>query len=180
MDKAGWRQWARDRREQSGPADDAIVAGLRRLLATDHRPGWVVTYRSLPGEVDVSPLEAEPELGPFALTRTPSGGGDLTVHPSDVRLERHRFGFDQPVASAAAIAIGDVRAVLVPGLAFDRSGTRLGHGLGYYDRFLATLAPSAWRIGVARSAVVVDALPAEPHDVAMTHLVTEHAIATLR
>ena len=152
------------------------MAALRRLLATSAGSGWVVTYRALAGEVDVAELEADAALGPFALTRTPGEGLDLSVHPVGGELERHRFGFTQPVAGSGTVSLGDVRAVLVPGLAFDRCGARLGHGSGYYDRFLARLPASAWRVGVARYDVVVDALPVEPHDVALTHLVTEHGV----
>lgn len=171
MDKAAWRRWARDGR--SGPVDGAVVvAGLVPLLRTV-APRWVVTYRALPHEVDLAALEAHPEVGPLALTRTPARGRDLSLHVLSEDLERHRWGFDQPGADAVPVAEVDVGAVLVPGLAFDRRGHRLGHGLGYYDRFLARLPAGALRIGVIASDRVVEALPADPHDVAMTHLATE-------
>ncbi|RLS47119.1 MAG: 5-formyltetrahydrofolate cyclo-ligase [Planctomycetota bacterium] len=64
-------------------------------------------------------------------------------------------------------------AVVVPGLAFDRHGHRLGRGAGVYDRFLATLAPHTLRIGVIPNAQLVDALPTEPHDVPMHFVTTE-------
>jgi 5-formyltetrahydrofolate cyclo-ligase len=64
-------------------------------------------------------------------------------------------------------------AVLVPGLAFDEHGNRLGRGAGVYDRFLATLPPSVLRVGLCPEALVVPALPTEPHDVPMHFVVTE-------
>ena len=67
-------------------------------------------------------------------------------------------------------------AVIVPGLAFDRRGHRLGRGAGVYDRFLATLAPHTLRIGVIPDAQLVDALPTEPHDVPMHLVVTEKRV----
>ncbi len=64
----------------------------------------------------------------------------------------------------------DIAVVLVPGLAFDRLGTRLGHGAGYYDRLLARMPPGIPLVGVTGGYVVAE-LPAEPHDIVMTHLV---------
>jgi 5-formyltetrahydrofolate cyclo-ligase len=173
VDKAGWRRWARGHR--LAPVDpEPFVAALAGLLA-QAPAGWVVTYRAMAHEVDVSAVEAVAGLGPFALVRTVPGFG-LSVHPATAPLERHRWGFDQPVAGAAEVPVGEVAVVVVPGLAFDRRGQRLGHGAGYYDRFLGRLRPGAWRVGVTPAALVVDSLPVDPHDRPMTHLVTEHGV----
>lgn len=64
-------------------------------------------------------------------------------------------------------------AVIVPGLAFDASGHRLGRGAGVYDRFLATLPPTTRKIGVIPELRLVPSLPTEPHDVRMDAIVTE-------
>jgi 5-formyltetrahydrofolate cyclo-ligase len=69
-------------------------------------------------------------------------------------------------------ALGSVRTVLVPALAVDRHGVRLGRGAGYYDRSLGFRDPAARLIAVVRDDELVDELPAEPHDVAMTHALT--------
>jgi 5-formyltetrahydrofolate cyclo-ligase len=154
------------------PDDGAVVAHLDALLAGHRPPGWVLTYWPLAREVDVRALHA----APLALTRTPATGLELTVHPADGALEVHRHGFFQPVAGAPAVDPTEVGVVLVPGLAFDAAGTRLGHGVGHYDRLLARLRPDVWCIGVTVEALVVDVLPAEPHDVPMTHLATERGV----
>ena len=70
----------------------------------------------------------------------------------------------------------DVAAVIVPGMAFDRSGHRLGRGAGVYDRFLATLPPTALRIGLVPSNRLVDRLPTDPHDVPMHVVATEREV----
>ena len=54
--------------------------------------------------------------------------------------------------------------VVVPGIAFDRSGHRLGHGRGYFDRFLSTLPDKVPTIGLCFDFQRVAALPHEPHD----------------
>jgi len=65
----------------------------------------------------------------------------------------------------------EARVVLVPGLAFDRAGGRVGYGAGYYDRFLAGLR--ATTVGLAYSLQLRDAVPREPHDVTLDLVITE-------
>lgn len=134
--------------------------------------GRVLLYLPLPDEPDLRSIEG-PEL---CVTRTPDAGGPLTIHQLGGQLEQHHLGFDQPIASEPEIDPSTIDMALVPGLAFDRNGHRLGRGSGYFDRLLPQLPERALRVGVAPQAVVVDRLPSEPHDVTMTHLVTELGI----
>ena len=62
--------------------------------------------------------------------------------------------------------------ILVPALAVDRTGVRLGRGAGFYDRSLPLADPAARLVAVVRDDELVDHLPAEPHDVRMTHALT--------
>jgi 5-formyltetrahydrofolate cyclo-ligase len=85
--------------------------------------------------------------------------------------------WDMPVPRAhAPVRTASLTAVIVPGLAFDRRGQRLGRGAGVYDRFLSTLAPHTLRIGVIPDAQLVEALPTESHDVPMHFVVTEKQV----
>jgi 5-formyltetrahydrofolate cyclo-ligase len=68
--------------------------------------------------------------------------------------------------------------VIVPLLAFDRRGHRLGYGKGYYDRLLA--ASQATTIGVGFAAQEIDALPAQAYDIALDYVITEHEVIALR
>ncbi|OOC03894.1 5-formyltetrahydrofolate cyclo-ligase [Amycolatopsis azurea] len=68
--------------------------------------------------------------------------------------------------------LGTADLVLIPALAVDDEGVRLGRGAGYYDRSLSFAAPGAALIAVVRDAELVRALPAEPHDVRMTGVLT--------
>lgn len=84
-----------------------------------------------------------------------------------------RFGLSEPVGPrlpADSVARADV--VLVPALAVDRSGVRLGRGGGFYDRTLPLYRPGTRLVAVVRDCEVVDALPAEEHDIRMTHALT--------
>lgn len=138
----------------------------------------IVRYDPLPGEPDVVPIEAALTDYRFALTRTPEAGRDLSVHPTHSELELHRFGYRQPVAGSSIVDDADIGIVLVPGLAFDRWGNRLGFGAGYYDRFLGRLG-EAVRMGVCDE-VSRRPLPREPHDVLMTHLATPDGVIEVR
>ena len=162
------------------PDDEAAAAvdGIVEWLAGAGIPaGSVVMYLPLPDEIDVTPLPDRVSRT-FAVTRTPPSG-PLTLHPVDAPRERHRFGFEQPVASAPVVDPSTVAVVLTPGLAFGPAGERLGRGGGYYDRFLLTVPASAARVGVTVSALVVDGLPTDSHDVPMTHLATENGVRPL-
>jgi 5-formyltetrahydrofolate cyclo-ligase len=68
--------------------------------------------------------------------------------------------------------LAEASLVIVPALAVDRRGVRLGRGRGFYDRSLDGRNPQARLIAMVRDAEFVDELPAEPHDVPMTHALT--------
>jgi 5,10-methenyltetrahydrofolate synthetase len=69
-------------------------------------------------------------------------------------------------------ALAEAAVVLVPALAVDRRGMRLGRGRGFYDRSLGDRGPHTRLIAVVRDAEVLDEIPADPHDVPMTHALT--------
>ena len=83
-----------------------------------------------------------------------------------------RFGLREPGEDSPLVDAEDVRAVIVPGLAFTRRGDRLGYGGGYYDRFLEREAEKAVLIALAYDGQVVDELPTEAWDVRMDWIVT--------
>jgi 5-formyltetrahydrofolate cyclo-ligase len=88
-------------------------------------------------------------------------------------LVEARFGLREPAGPwLPADAVAAAAVVLVPALAVDRAGVRLGRGAGFYDRSLVLSDPAARLVAVVRDDEVVDKLPAEPHDVRMTHALT--------
>jgi 5-formyltetrahydrofolate cyclo-ligase len=83
------------------------------------------------------------------------------------------FGLREPAPPwRPPVAIGAASVVLVPALAVDRRGNRLGRGAGFYDRALPLADPAARLIAVVRDDELIDEIPAEPHDIAMTHVLT--------
>ncbi len=93
------------------------------------------------------------------------GFGEAVADPDHPGL---RSPPDGPAVDPAAIDL-----VLVPGLAFDAAGRRLGRGGGFYDRFLPGLRPDAARVGVAFDAQILPEVPADDHDVRMTLVLSE-------
>jgi 5-formyltetrahydrofolate cyclo-ligase len=170
--KAEWRQWAKHRWAGVDVATaSAAVLGHLGNWEPIREATTVLLYLPMPGELDIEPLTGVLEAT-TAVTRTPPEG-PLTVHPLGGSLERHPRGFLQPVADTARIDPSEIEIALVPGRCFDVQGMRLGRGAGYYDVLLAALSDSALRVGVIPQDLVTPELPAEAHDIAMTHLVTE-------
>jgi 5-formyltetrahydrofolate cyclo-ligase len=181
-DKATWRAWARAERRALARDDRARAAAdlsLRRHLVdwpVWRGARWALVYLAFGDECD--PLGRFPHAGPsLATTRTPAAGEPLSVHVHDpATLERHPFGFWQPSDRAPRVALDEIDVVLVPGLVFAADGGRLGYGRGLYDRLLVTLPEQAVTVGVTRDALVVPALPIEPHDVDVDWLLTESGL----
>jgi len=88
----------------------------------------------------------------------------------DVEVRRH--GVREP-REGVVIAPDDLCAAIVPGVAFDRLGGRLGRGGGFYDRFLAGLPRGVARVGVCFDSQIVDRAPRGAHDVPVDALLTE-------
>lgn len=91
------------------------------------------------------------------------------------------WGIPEPKVELRSLADRRVDArrldlVVVPGVAFDRRGHRLGHGKGYYDRLLAQVRPDAPLVGLAFECQLFPEIPSGPHDVAMDRVITEKAV----
>ena len=174
--KPEWRRWAVERR---AGLDVSVVSGhLLTVLSAwldSVAPTTVLAYRATADELSIDAVVAQDVRHSWAVTRTPPQR-PLTVHAWDSPLERHRFGYDQPVAGSPAIDTAVIAVVLVPGLLFDSRGVRLGYGKGYYDELLTTLAPGTRFVGVTCTALRTPALPAEDHDVVMTHVADERGV----
>jgi 5-formyltetrahydrofolate cyclo-ligase len=137
--------------------------------------GAVVSgYWPMGQEIDIRPLlVALHERGhPIVLPETPKRGNPLIFriwHPGAVMLPE-RFGTSRPGGSVLVPGF-----LLVPLLAFDRRGYRVGYGAGYYDRTLAAL-PGRFRLGVGYAASELDEVPAGPYDERLDAVATERGL----
>jgi 5-formyltetrahydrofolate cyclo-ligase len=171
---------ARARAKQLRAAcDPALGERLAVHLLAHDPPGEVVAgFWPLPGEIDLRPvLHALHERGrTVVLPVTPARGQKLAfrVWTPGAPMEPGRFGTSHPAGPEAIPTV-----VLVPFLAFDRAGRRLGYGGGYYDRTLARL-PGVRTIGCGFSALELDEVPAGPYDATLDAVATELGVTLCR
>ncbi len=169
MDKPALRRWARKvwRTLDRETLARQVVENLAPWLAW-----WgfqdILLYHPLPHELDLTPLL---ERHPARYYLPKVAGEELSVHPFGP-LAPGPFGLLEP--TTPPVDPGDLDLVVVPGLAFDQEGYRLGHGQGYYDRFLASV--QAVTAGVVPEALLLPRLPRDPWDVPVGHLVTERGV----
>jgi 5-formyltetrahydrofolate cyclo-ligase len=95
----------------------------------------------------------------------PGGDLDWATYEGPDSLTPGRFGLLEPTAPARGVdAVRAADVVIVPALAVDRTGLRLGRGGGSYDRVLARLGPAILSVVPVYDSEVLDTLPREPHD----------------
>ena len=88
-------------------------------------------------------------------------------------------GIPEPLPHSAEVAADAIDWVLVPGLAFDEHGRRLGYGGGYYDRLLPLVPRAASRVAGAFEVQIVSSIPTGPHDLGVDCIVTEARVITI-
>lgn len=170
--KADLRSRMRAVRDRIGPDRRRLeAAALAEHLAKQHdlfaHAATVASYRAMGSEIDPEPSEVVLRARDLAIVLpvTPPKGQPLRFHlfsPGD-RLIRHQFGMREPAPSRP-----DRRpdVLLVPLLAFDRDGNRLGYGGGFYDRTLRGLRQdgTCLAVGLAFSEQRVDVVPHDAYD----------------
>ena len=183
--KATMRREASLRRRELADRDERSLAIWERLTAMDEYAlaSTVMLYLDFGSEVRTRPFV--PEVW--------ESGRDVVVpYCIDDRLELFRLrDFDELAPGTRGIlepraewrgrperqaAAEEIDLVVAPGVAFDRRGGRIGHGKGYYDRFLRRVRPDACFVATAFECQVFDAIPLLPHDVRMHRVVTECAV----
>lgn len=115
-------------------------------------------------------LEALRTAGARVLLPVTGPPGPLSwgEYTGTAELRPARYGLLEPIGPVLPPeTVGRAGLILVPALAVDRRGVRLGRGAGYYDRTLAAADPSARLIAVVRDDELVERLPEEPHDIRM-------------
>jgi 5-formyltetrahydrofolate cyclo-ligase len=171
---------ARDALSASARADAARAAAARldaEVLARLPAGALVVLYAAKGSEVDTTAVaEAALRRGlVLAYPRVLVGDRELAFHragPGD--LAPGVFGIPEPAATAPAVDPHTAALVVLPGLAFDRTGVRLGWGQGHYDATFA--GADVLRVGLAYESQLVDHLPADEHDVHVHLIATDLAL----
>ena len=94
------------------------------------------------------------------------------IQEAETELVRHRYGMLEPNTTCPIIPTAELQLIVVPGIAFDCHGYRLGYGKGFYDRFLAE-CPQAIPIGLAYQTQIVENTFPQAWDVPVQHIFTE-------
>jgi 5-formyltetrahydrofolate cyclo-ligase len=156
-----------------------ILAALREL-AQVRRARTLAAYAAFGTEAVLDPwLRERIEAGVGVFLPYVDGESLSLVRVRDLDADLHPGyrGIREPAPGRRRPARVDrVEVFVVPGAAFDRSGNRIGYGGGHFDRLLSTAARDALVVGVAFDVQVVDAVPAEPHDVRIDVLITESKV----
>ncbi|MBD5328593.1 MAG: 5-formyltetrahydrofolate cyclo-ligase [Bacteroides sp.] len=133
----------------------------------------ILMYHSLPDELSTHRfLDKWHGRKSFFLPRV--NGVNLEILPYDEsRLELGSFHIEEPTGDNT-VSADEIELVIVPGVAYDHSGNRLGRGKGFYDRLLATTR--ATKVGVGYEFQIVEEIPSEPHDVKMDMVISQKRV----
>lgn len=185
-DKRALRRAMSDRRTQQPMPERqrAARAAAERLLDLPElrdvaaRRGCLAGFVAVRAELDPAAAldEARRRGARIAFPRvTDDQTPRLRFHVADDGdLAPGRFGIPEPSANLPEVGAGDIDLMLVPGLAFDLAGHRLGTGGGYYDEWLEGAgAGRPHVVGFSYDFQVVDACPTEPRDQAVDGVVTD-------
>ena len=135
----------------------------------------ILFYASMPGEVDtLAMIEKAIFSGkrvalPIVERNQKKLIPAVILSMEDVHMGT--YGIAEPINPDKALALKDLDAVVVPGLAFDRFHHRLGRGAGYYDRFLSILPKKVTTVGLAFDFQLTDCLPIEAHDMRLQQII---------
>lgn len=179
--KAALREALRARRAAVDPAwaeEAGNRIGERLLDLPEVRSARVLMgYLAVPGEAGIDAvLRAVQAAGVRVCVPAAHGTREYEPAwlPADEAMQAGAWGIREPACPEWVAADEVIDVVLVPGVAFDSHGGRLGHGKGFYDRMLARLGGRArCRIGVAFGFQIVEAVPCGPRDVRMEAVVVE-------
>lgn len=171
------------RRRMSAAICDSVIEILAKRHLQSGIRGSLFTFMPFGHEADIFPV-AEwcwKQGIPVVASKTIREPRSLRLHevsgPQD--LVSGVWGIPEPVSTAPLADPAKIATILVPGVAFDRSGGRLGYGGGYYDRLFESLKGAGchpYKLSPAFGLQIVDRVPMEEHDEKVDLLITEEEI----
>jgi 5-formyltetrahydrofolate cyclo-ligase len=173
--KNSLRQLFKQKREEfysdSKHATEDLCKNLFKVLPKKSNKYWA-TYRAHKSEANPTAVESMVNISwcyPVVEGETLSF---YTNEKSEWTL--NQFKIEEPANQSKKIQLSDIEGILLPGLAFDLKGQRLGSGKAFYDKTLKNY--SGIKIGVAYSIQITESLPSSEHDIPVDVIVTEKAI----
>lgn len=173
LEKKQMRELLRQRRRIM-TKDEVLAQSTRVLELLEQLPAFqsaqsVLIYYPTHNEVDLLPLIKKYKRQKTFLFPVVRGRA-MQACPYEGNAKMHRGKYNIPEPTTEPFD-GDIDLILVPGVAFDEKGNRLGQGGGYYDRFLARGNKNATLVGVAYDFQMVDQVPASRRDKRMHYVV---------
>ena len=177
MTKRELRQQIRTQKRRLSAAELAVmsedICSKVLALASWQEAGTLLLYYPLPDEVDVRLLIKDAfESGKKVLLPVVKGDElELHLYEGEASLKEGAFGIMEPTGPLfAPIHYDEIELAIIPGMAFDSAGHRLGRGKGYYDRLLPNLR-DAKLIGVCFPFQFLEEVPAEAHDISVCKVI---------
>ena len=179
MDKKELRRYIREQKRHFTPQQlgEMSLGIMSSLLSHSQiqKADSVLMYHSLPDEVDThSALDKLLAMGKKVLLPKVVSDTEMTIHEytgKESLQPSEPYGILEPTTPELSIINCQLSIVVVPGMAFDRQGHRLGRGKGYYDRFLSQI-PNIYKIGVCFPFQMLESIPSESTDVVMDEVIT--------
>jgi len=177
MTKRELRQQIRTQKRRLSAAELAVmsedICSKVLALASWQEAGTLLLYYPLPDEVDVRLLIKDAfESGKKVLLPVVKGDElELHLYEGEASLKEGAFGIMEPTGPLFAPEhYGEIEFAIIPGMAFDSAGHRLGRGKGYYDRLLPNLK-AAKLIGICFPFQFLEEVPAEAHDISVCKVI---------
>lgn len=156
------------------PAESPLLLPVILELAEWQAASSLLLFAPLPGEPDPTGLLSHHGEKSFLFPKISGDSLRLFRWSPESRWSTGPFGVQEPdPASWEEAAAAEIDLALIPGLAFDLAGGRLGRGKGYYDRLLGDCSFRAVKAGICTEERILPSIPMEPHDVPMDLIITE-------
>lgn len=186
MPKHALRRMLLDRRRKLAAPERAAASRLIQeafLAIPEFAEARVVAvYAPIHGEVETAlVMEQALALGKELLYPTVCGNNlEFRGVKGAADLRPGAYGIPEPAAECPAVAPAMVDLIVIPGVAFDQAGRRIGYGKGFYDRALHPLEGSGKLVGFCFDFQLVEEIAGEPHDVRLDMVITERRLVRCR
>lgn len=162
----------------------ASSAAQQRLVSLERfrQAAVIALYAPIQQEIDTAELfDAAVAAGKQVLYPLVRNGQLQFRQVTELRqLADGAYGIPEPSLSDRDVPLEQADLIVVPGVAFDLQGHRIGFGKGYYDRCLRRLSGRAALVGLCHDFQLLDCIPVEAHDINMQYVVTESRLITIQ
>lgn len=157
---------------------ESLAENLLKVLPKNSKKYWA-TYRAFKSEANPTAVESKVDI---SWCYPVVDGETLSFYPNENQnWTLNQFQIEEPalenIQQSKKISLNDIEGVLLPGIAFDLDGHRLGSGKAFYDKTLKDY--TGIKVGVAYSVQITESLPSSKHDIPVDVIVTEKDIVAV-